>query len=122
MASFKKKFKKIAKTAFKLTPVGGLINLLQGGGSRRGGGGGESPVDATPEVLRGELEAEQQALETLPSRIRALTEAESKRAGTFAPTPEFAVGLESESAARERGAKVEGQRRIEAIKRRLGLV
>lgn len=74
-----------------------------------------------PDALRARLMEEQRELETIPGRLAVETEAESKKAGTFAETPEFRLGLESEVGARVRGATLEAKRRIDALKRRLGI-
>jgi len=86
------------------------------------GGGKGTPEERQPyEAGRTELEIAQSELESLPRTVREQVIAAAKRAGTFAETPEFARGAESEIEAQLRGARFATEERIRALRRKLGL-
>lgn len=66
----------------------------------------------------GELEKE---YDTIPDTLRSQYEHDARRAGTFAETPQFRSGLESEVGAGARGARVANVARQNALRKLLGM-
>ena len=76
---------------------------------------------AVPAELGSQLQEEMTSWKDMPTRIKTSQIDAAKRAGTFAETPEFNAGLTSDVKAQERGARLEAVRRMNALRRRLGL-
>ena len=67
-----------------------------------------------------ELDAAMKEYEDVPTLIRNKYSEASKKAGTYAATPEFASGMDSEVLAGSRGARVGLAARINALRRAMG--
>lgn len=67
-----------------------------------------------------ELDAAMKEYEDVPTLIRGKYSDAAKRAGTYANTPEFASGMESEVTAGARGARVGLAARINALRKAMG--
>jgi hypothetical protein len=67
------------------------------------------------------LKEEEDALTNLRPTLEGKYKGQAKSAGTYADSPEFARGLESDVQAGYRGAAMTLQDRINAIRRRLGM-
>lgn len=76
---------------------------------------------SSPQVRRRQYKAELENEQNLPENIRVGLVGETKTAGTFAPTEQFARGFESEYEARVRGAKQDASGRLGALRRRMGI-
>lgn len=66
------------------------------------------------------LEKEMAEYGGLDAKTLAMSEADARRAGTFADTREFRSSLEGEAGARSRGLKAMARERINALRAKLG--
>lgn len=118
--SFKKRMKKaVGKVAkFALPGIGGKIigSKLFGDKDKDSGPGG--PV---PETDQEALDREMREYGEIGKKVRTQLGETARRAGTYSDNAQFNESLEGEAAPVERFKKEEAQKRVNELRKRLGL-
>lgn len=117
-------FKKAQSAFKKYTPVGIAYDKARSIVNPAKKDSGPSPEEIAASDRNktlAELATEEQNFQGLDAEAAKGAEADARASGTYADTPEFKRGLQSESDARARGLKSVGRGRLNALRARVGL-